>query len=94
MTFLEKIASLIINKYSDTLSDTIIILPNKRSKIFLIEALKNQVKNNIFSPKIVAIEDFIQEISKIRIIDPIELLFEFYNDPNPTDLIYYYLPQE
>ena len=79
ITFLEKIASLITNKYSDILSDTIIILPNKRAKIFLIEALKNQVKNNIFSPKIVAIEDFIQDISKIRIIDPIELLFEFYN---------------
>ena len=54
------------------------ILPNKRAKIFLIEALKNQIKNNIICPKIISIEDFIQEISAIRSIDSIELVFEFY----------------
>ena len=54
------------------------ILPNKRAKIFLIEALKNQIQNNIICPKIISIEDFIQEISTIRSIDSIELVFEFY----------------
>ena len=58
--------------------DTIVVLPNKRAKIFLIEALKKQVENNILSPEIISIEDFIQDISNIRSIDPIELLFEFY----------------
>ena len=29
-------------------------------------------------PTIISIEDFIQEISGLRTIDPIELLFEFY----------------
>lgn len=77
-TFLEKLAEVIIDKYSHNLSNTIIVLPNKRAKIFLIEALKNQVENNILSPEIIAIEDFIQDISSIRTIDPIELLFEFY----------------
>ncbi len=77
-TFLEKLAKEIIDKYSHILSNTTIVLPNKRAKIFLIEALKNQVESNIFSPNIIAIEDFIQDISKIRIIDSIELLFEFY----------------
>ncbi len=76
--FLDKLAKIIIDKYSKNLSNTIIILPNKRAKIFLIEALKNQVENNILSPEIIAIEDFIQDISEIRTIDPIELLFEFY----------------
>jgi PD-(D/E)XK nuclease superfamily len=76
--FLNKLAKTIIEDYSNNLSNTIIILPNKRAKVFLIEALKNNVSNNIISPKIIAIEDFIQEISGIRTIDPIELLFEFY----------------
>jgi PD-(D/E)XK nuclease superfamily len=78
-TFLDKLAETIIDKYSYNLSNTIIVLPNKRAKIFLIEALKNQVVNNIISPEIITIEDFIQDISGIRTIDPIELLFEFYN---------------
>ncbi|MNQ45667.1 PD-(D/E)XK nuclease superfamily protein [compost metagenome] len=77
-SFLDSIASVLINDYSDKLSDTIVVLPNKRAKVFLVEALKNQVSTNIFSPEIISIEDFVQEIAGIRSIDPIELLFEFY----------------
>lgn len=68
----------LIENYSHNLSNTIVVLPNKRAKIFLIEALKNQVTTNILSPEIISIEDFIQNIAGIRTIDPIELLFEFY----------------
>jgi len=77
-TFLDKIAQVIIEDYSNNLNNTIVVLPNKRSKIFLIEALKSQVQNNILSPEIISIEDFIQNVSGIRTIDPIELVFEFY----------------
>jgi hypothetical protein len=77
-SFLDSIASVLINDYSDRLSDTIVVLPNKRAKVFLVEALKNQVLTNIFSPEIISIEEFVQEIAGIRSIDPIELLFEFY----------------
>ncbi len=77
-TFLDKIAQVIIDDYSNNLTNTIVVLPNKRAKIFLIEALKKQVQNNILSPEIISIEDFIQDVSGIRTIDPIELVFEFY----------------
>ncbi|MBC5837326.1 PD-(D/E)XK nuclease family protein [Flavobacterium muglaense] len=77
-SFLDKIAQVLIQDYSDTLSNTIVVLPNKRAKIFLIEALKKQVNSNILSPEIISIEDFIQDIAAIRTVDPIELLFEFY----------------
>jgi hypothetical protein len=77
-SFLDKIAQVLIENYSGKLSNTIVVLPNKRAKIFLIEALKNQVSTNILSPEIISIEEFIQDIASIRNIDPIELLFEFY----------------
>jgi hypothetical protein len=77
-TFLDKIAQVIISDYSNDLTNAVIVLPNKRAKIFLIEALKKQVQNNILSPEIISIEDFIQDVSGIRTIDPIELVFEFY----------------
>lgn len=77
-TFLDKIAQVLIADYSHNLTNTIVVLPNKRAKIFLIEALKKQVQNNILSPNIISIEDFIQDVSGIRTIDPIELVFEFY----------------
>ncbi len=77
-TFLDKIAQVIIENYSDDFSNVTVVLPNKRAKVFLIESLKNQVTTNILSPEIIGIEDFIQEIAAIRRIDPIELFFEFY----------------
>jgi len=77
-SFLDKIATVLIENYSSELTNTIVILPNKRAKIFLVEALKKQVLTNILSPEIISIEEFIQDIASIRNIDPIELLFEFY----------------
>jgi PD-(D/E)XK nuclease superfamily len=78
-SFLDKIATVLIDNYSEKLSNTIVVLPNKRAKIFLIEALKKQVSTNILSPKIISIEEFIQDIANVRTVDPIELSFEFYD---------------
>lgn len=78
ISFLDKIAQVLIEDFSGKLSNTIVVLPNKRAKIFLIEALKMKVVTNILSPEIISIEEFIQEIACIRSVDPIELLFEFY----------------
>ena len=77
-SFLDKIAQVLIEDYSEKLFDTIVILPNKRAKVFLLDSLKKQVEGTIFSPKIISIEDFIQDIATIRSVDAIELLFEFY----------------
>ena len=77
-SFLDKIAQVLIENNLDKLSNVTVVLPNKRAKIFLIEALKKQVSTNILSPEIISIEDFIQDIAGIRSVDSIELLFEFY----------------
>ena len=77
-SFLDKIAQTLLDDYSDRLANTIVVLPNKRAKIFLIEALKNRVTSNILSPAIISIEEFVQDIAGIRTVDSIELLFEFY----------------
>nr|WP_294775206.1 PD-(D/E)XK nuclease family protein [uncultured Flavobacterium sp.] len=78
-SFLNQIAQEIIKNHSNSLLDLVVILPNKRAKVFLLEELKKTVSDNIFSPEIISIEDFIQEIAGIRSIDSVELLFEFYN---------------
>ena len=78
ISFLEKIAAVIIDNYSDKLAETIIVLPNKRAKVFLIDALQKQISNTIICPLIISIEDFVQDVASIRSLDSIELLFEFY----------------
>ncbi|RYF98278.1 MAG: hypothetical protein EOO07_38395 [Chitinophagaceae bacterium] len=57
-TFLDKIAMVILETNKENLSDLVVVLPNKRAKVFLIEALRNKVENTIFSPEIISIEDF------------------------------------
>lgn len=87
-SFLAKLAQQIIQNHSYQLTNVCIILPNKRAKIFLLEAFKNQLTHNSFAPEIISIEDFIQNLAKIRSVDSIELLFEFYTvykQITPTD---------
>ncbi len=76
--FLDRLASHLLAKHPNDLSKICVVLPNKRARVFLIEALRKQVASNMFAPQIVSIEDFVQNISGIRSIDNIELLFEFY----------------
>ncbi|MFY7936263.1 MAG: PD-(D/E)XK nuclease family protein, partial [Flavobacterium sp.] len=66
------------NNNSSSLHLTNIVLPNKRAKIFLIEELKRQSSTTFLAPKIISIEMLIEEISQLRTLDNIELLFEFY----------------
>ena len=78
ITFLDKLSTVLLAQPENELSSCTIILPNKRAKVFLLESIKKQLEGTAFAPTIISIEDFIQEISGLRSIDPIELLFEFY----------------
>ncbi|MGQ2984417.1 PD-(D/E)XK nuclease family protein [Flavobacterium sp.] len=77
-TFLDKLSTELTANYGSSLSNIVIVLPNKRAKVFLIEALKRKLNGTIFAPEIISIEDLIQDMAGIRSIDAIELLFEFY----------------
>ncbi|WP_395045188.1 PD-(D/E)XK nuclease family protein [Flavobacterium sp.] len=78
-SFLNKLSKTIITNYSENYSDLVVILPNRRAKVFLIDELKKQIISTIFSPEIISIEDFVQDIAGIRSVDSVELLFEFYS---------------
>lgn len=78
ITFLDKLSTVLLAQPENELSSCTIVLPNKRAKVFLLESIKKQLVGTAFAPTIISIEDFIQEISGLRSIDPIELLFEFY----------------
>ena len=76
-TFLEETLAK-IKEETSALSELVIILPSKRACGFLLNHLKSSADKTFFPPKISSIEDFIQEISNLKIIDPTELLFESY----------------
>ncbi|CAM3916587.1 MULTISPECIES: PD-(D/E)XK nuclease family protein [Flavobacterium] len=77
-SFLDKLSKQIIANYNEELQNVIVVLPNKRAKVFLLDSLNKFTTKTMFAPQITSIEDLIQEISGIRVVDSIELLFEFY----------------
>ncbi|OEK09596.1 hypothetical protein A8C32_12900 [Flavivirga aquatica] len=61
------------------LSELTFILPSKRAGLFLKHQLSILTKQTIFSPSIISIEEFVEELSHLKSISNAELLFEFYN---------------
>jgi hypothetical protein len=86
-SFLSQLARKVLNDSENKIQDLIIILPNKRAKVFLLEELKKNAEQTLLAPEIISIEEFVQELAQIRSIDTVELLFEFYT-------VYRLLPQE
>lgn len=78
-TFLDRLAQHVLDNYSNRIVDTVIVLPSKRAKVFLLEALKGRATQTVFSPEIVSIEEFVSKMSGLRALDNVELLFAFYD---------------
>lgn len=61
------------------LSSITFILPSKRAGLFLKHQLSLVTQETIFSPEILSIEEFVEDLSQLKTISNTELLFEFYN---------------
>lgn len=85
-TFLEETLEKIQKEHVDVSSLTL-ILPSKRAGSFLLNLLRKHAKTTFFAPKIISIEEFIEELSDLKIIDTTELLFKSYEAYLKTDSI-------
>ena len=76
-TFISETLKSIINQ-QDSFENTVIILPSQRAGVFLKQEFKKQIPVG-FLPKIINIEEFIEEVSEFKKVDTIQLLFHFYS---------------
>lgn len=76
-TFLSNVVNDLIKK-GENISEITFILPSKRAGVFLKKELKNNIEKSVVIPKILSIEDFVQNLSSLSLIDNTTLLFEFY----------------
>lgn len=88
--FLEKIAERLVKKFPDSMENIAIVLPSKRSVIFLKHHLSKLIDKPIFLPKFFSIEEFIEELSGYRVVDNLSLQFYLYQSylespPSQTD---------
>ena len=55
------------------------ILPSRRSGVFLKHQIGKIIQKPIFSPVIISIEEFVEDLSEMKSTSSAELLFEFYS---------------
>lgn len=61
------------------LTEITFILPSKRAGLFLKHQLYKFIDQPIFSPKILSIEEFVEDLSQLKKVNNTELLFLFYD---------------
>ncbi|WP_303316770.1 PD-(D/E)XK nuclease family protein [Flavivirga abyssicola] len=80
-----------LHKNNQNLSELTFVLPSKRAGLFLKHQLSKVVEQTIFSPNIISIEEFVEDLSELKNSTNTELLFEFYSTyikltkPNEAD---------
>jgi len=62
----------------DNISNAIFVLPSKRAGVFLKKELSSYYQTTFFLPKIISIEEFIEEVSGLTTSNNLETLFTFY----------------
>ena len=77
-SFLSKISKIIYSKYNNNFSKLVIVLPSRRSSVFLTHELSKFITKPIWLPEICSIEDFIFNLNNLKRATSLELFFQFY----------------
>ena len=77
-TFLDEVSKRIIDRVDST-GDCIIILPNNRSKLYILNSISKIISKPIISPQTFTISEFITELSDSSEADKLRLIFDFYD---------------
>ncbi len=86
-TFLTDVAEHILKNHPAGLENVAIVVPTRRAAFFVKQELALATDRPIISPQVEAIEDFVENISTLKVADSVRLLFELYEtfkeiDPN------------
>ncbi len=77
-SFISKVVKDVISK-NTTIKNCVFVLPSQRACVFLKKELVDNTVSSTFLPKIISIENYIQELAEVNLIDTTQLLFEFYS---------------
>ena len=76
--FLANIAEQLIAQYPKGMDKVAVVLPSRRAIVFLKHYLSLKIKQPIWLPKFYSIEDFIAELSGLKVLDNLSLQFRLY----------------
>lgn len=73
-TFLSEVVEDLLSEHRN-ISDIVFVLPGKRAGIFLKREIRSRMARTAFAPQVYSVEEFVQELSGLRLIPNIQLLF-------------------
>ena len=76
--FLKNIAKQLLNLPKEVLRQTVVVLPSRRSILFLKNHISKSIDQPIFSPTFYSIQDYITELSGLGLVDNLTLQFKLY----------------
>lgn len=76
-SFIDQVLQDLFSRKKD-ISKYTFVLPSKRAGSYLLHQIGAYTQQPVFAPRILSIEEFVQEISGLKSIDNITALFEFY----------------
>jgi hypothetical protein len=85
-TFLQKFAKEIHEKHPSNLDELCFVFPSKRSGLFFKKELAKLKKESFWAPQILTIESFIEELSGLTVIDPLEQVFQLFEVHQKTQI--------
>lgn len=87
-TFLDRSAQYIYSQHShNQISKVCIVIPSRRGVLYFKQALAQLSDVPFLAPDVLSVDDFVMQMTGLRQIDPVALLFELYDvfkaiDPN------------
>ena len=76
--FLKQIAEELLKLNHTELSNTLVIVPSRRAKVFILKYISETIESAIYTPEIISINDFVYKQSKLLEADPMDMLMLLY----------------
>lgn len=77
-SFLKSIAETILERFGAASGDVCVVFSNRRARLFYQQELQRLHPSTQWLPALLSMEEFVQQLTGFNLIDPIALLFEFY----------------
>ncbi len=76
--FITQLAEQLVRRYSEKMNEVCVVLPNRRARVFLKDALQQAIDKPIWMPEVFGMEDFMTRLSGKTIPSSFNLLFELF----------------
>ncbi len=94
-TFLQEVAAQLYREYGDEVSSLRVVLPSRRARLFLNEALAALAGRPLWSPHYFSVDELMDALSGLHCSDPVRLICELYkvysrHHDEPFDKFYFW----